>query len=237
MTFFLARVHLAHLCRDITDKGPVDALRAMMIPYDQIIALDRRFTNFLSSLPFFMQLDNQSLEKSRSVEEIFPRLPIMRYCLSALAHTRRCRLHQTFLLRQASDPQYLFSRQACLESARTVIQLFDEPLEARGGCSAMDKARMGLTVHFTHLGLVVIVMDLCVNPDLEGQEEGQRELEVSLALARLEPLRPLSPLLDRCLEALENLLHQHGVQLPELYSPTEGLTMEDKNGFCNVMSS
>jgi hypothetical protein len=52
MTFFLARIQLAELCRDMTDTVPGATSKAMTVPYEHVVTLDRRFTELLSNLPF-----------------------------------------------------------------------------------------------------------------------------------------------------------------------------------------
>jgi hypothetical protein len=219
MTFFLARVRLAHLCRELTDTVPLETSKLMEMPYEHIIALDKRLEDFTSSLPFFLRLDAESREKSKILESVYPKIPIMRYCITTAAHSRRCRLHQKFLLRQSSDPRYAYSRQACLESARAVIQTYDD---SRGGhdSPSMATARMGMAVHFTHLALVVMVMDLCFNGDESGEDE--RRVEVKAALQMLEDdARDVSPLLSRSLSSLCEILQKYNVYLPDLAASTE----------------
>jgi hypothetical protein len=212
MTFFLARIQLAELCRDMTDTVPGETSKAMTVPYEHVVTLDRRFTELLSNLPFFLRLDHNSREQSRMLEDIYPRVPFMRHCLAMAIYSKRCRLHYRFLIRQGSDPRFTYSRDACIESARTVIQLFDEPLGV-SGTAQMEKARMGLVVHSTYLALLIMVMDLCVNRNVPDDEA--RKLEVGSIMTRLERLKPISPLLSRCLDALENILLKYEITLQE----------------------
>jgi hypothetical protein len=217
MTFFLARIQLAELCRHMTDTVPGATSKAMKVPYEHVVTLDQRFTELLSNLPFFLRLDHNSREQSRMLEEIYPRVPFMRNCLAMAIYSKRCRLHYRFLIHQGSDPRFTYSRDACMESARTVIQLFDEP-SGVSGTAQMEKARMGLVVQSTYLALLIMVMDLCVNRNAPDEEA--RKLEVGSIMARLETLKPISPLLSRCLDALGDILLKYDITLqgPILWS-------------------
>ena len=217
MTFFLTKVKLAHLCREWTDTVPLDTSKLMQISYEHIIALDEKLKDFFSDLPFFFKVDAGSRRQSRPLETVYPKISIMRYCITAAAHSRRCRLHQKFLLRQSSDPRYAYSRQACLESARAVIQVYDDRQED-GDPPSIAKARMGMAVHYTHLALVVMVMDLCFNKDKADHE--QRKVEVRTALQMLEGARNISPLLGRSLDSLWEILWKHEVPLIDMASST-----------------
>jgi hypothetical protein len=119
-----------------------------------------------------------------------------------------------------------------------VIQLFDEP-SGVSGTAHMEKARMGLVVHSTYLALLIIVMDLCVNRNVPDDEA--RKLEVGSIMTRLERLKPISPLLDRCLDALGNILLKYEITLqePVLSSAPDSnswgnTTMQDHMPFDNV---
>ncbi|CAJ2502932.1 Uu.00g103260.m01.CDS01 [Anthostomella pinea] len=214
-TFFLARVRLAHICREMTDTVPLGMPQLRQIPYEQIITLDQKLTGYISNLPVYFRLDAESRRKSKPLEALFPHIPMMRYCISTAAHTRRCRLHQRFLLRQSSDARYAYSRQACLESARAVIAGYEAPQAAvSGGSSSIATARMEIAVHFTHLALVVMVTDLCFNR-VEGDEEERRKAEVRAVLHMLESARDISRLLSRSLDSVGVMLRKHGIHLQD----------------------
>lgn len=217
MTFFLARVQLADLCRELTDTVPLETSKLMQIPYEHIIALDKRLENFIADLPFFFRLDIESRQGAKILETIYPKIPIMRHCIMTAAHSRRCRLHHKFLLRQSSDPRYGYSRHACLDSARAVLQVFKDP-ECENDNSSIKIARMGMAMHYTHLALVVIVMDLCFNK-LEGHE-AERKKEVQAAFQMVEGARACSPLLSRSLSSLEEILQKYDININDSTSAT-----------------
>lgn len=211
MSFFLERVRLARLCREMADTVPLNTSKLMQMPYEQIMSLDAKFQDYISSLPFFFKLDAESLQRSKSLETIYPRIHISRYCITTEAHTRRCKLHQKFLHRQSRDPRYAYSRQACLESARAVVHGYRGLQQHESG--SIEPELMGIAVHFTHLALVVMVMDLCFNRD--EADEAEVRAEVKSALQMFKDARNASPLLAQSLTSLSDVLRQHKVHLAD----------------------
>ncbi|KAI1747076.1 fungal-specific transcription factor domain-containing protein [Xylaria castorea] len=211
VTFLLARIRLAHLSREYTDTIPLETSRLMRVPYEHIVSFDQKLKDFLMELPYFFRLDEESRQRSKHLEAVYTKIPMMRYCILAAAHSRRCRLHQKFLVRMSSNPQYDYSRRVCLDSARAVIQLYEEP-KAEGE-SPLETARMAMAVHYTHLALVIQVMDLCFNRVDADYDE--RKKEVFKTLQMLAGARTISPLLDRSLNSVVEVLRKHKVWLSE----------------------
>jgi hypothetical protein len=114
----------------MADTLPQETYKLTKLPYEHILALDKKLEDFLSDLPFFFRLDAESRQQSKALETIYPKIPNLRYCITTAAHSKRCKLHQRFLLRQSWDPRYAYSRRACLESARAVIQIYADLSES-----------------------------------------------------------------------------------------------------------
>ncbi|KAI1135480.1 hypothetical protein F5Y05DRAFT_421424 [Hypoxylon sp. FL0543] len=223
MAFFLGRVRLAHLCCEIADVVPLETSKLLQMPYETIIALDKKLEDFLSNLPFFFRLDAESREKSKALETVYPQIPVMRYSIANAAHIRRFKLHQKFLLRQSHDPRYAYSRRVCIESARAVIQGYDRP---RGyDAPSYATARMGIAMHYTHLALVILVMDLCFNRD--EVNEAEIKAEVRRVLQRFEETKQMTPLPGHFLGFLYKILRKHTVYLGE----PSGRAFQEDAGF------
>ncbi|KUJ10115.1 uncharacterized protein LY89DRAFT_597337 [Mollisia scopiformis] len=209
MSFFLERLRLANLCREMTDTVPLETSKLIQMPYEQIIALDQKLQDFLSNLPFFFKFDSESRRRSKPFEAVYPKITVSRYCITSEAHSRRCKLHQRFLLRQSVDPRYAYSRQACLESARAAVSGFLYLREHE--CTYASSEFMGIMLHFTHLALVVMAMDLCFN---KGQpDEAEIKSELKIALQMFEEARNSSALLSRFWCSLNEVLRKHNVDL------------------------
>lgn len=209
VTLSVERIRLAHLCREMTDTVPLEISNLMSMPYEKIITLDKKLQDFISGVPFFYKPDTENRRKSKSLEIIYPEIPVGRYYILAEAHNRRCKLHQRFVHRQSVDPRYDYSRQACLESARAVIRSYKDLQEYSTLSTVPELMRMA--VRFTHLALVVMVMDLCFNRD--KTDEVQIKAEVKAALQMFEHARDSSPLVGRFLSSLSDILKKHKVRL------------------------
>jgi hypothetical protein len=208
MSYYLQRVHLAHLCREIIDLVPPDS-KLEQISYDDVIVLDRKMVTFFDQLPFYFKTDRESCERAKALEAIKPNLKILRFCITRAAHSRRIKLHQRFLLRQSTNPRFAYSRHACLESARIVIQFYDGFNDS--GDPFIANARMGLAVHYMHLALVVLVMDLCVNRGMAN--EAQIKGEVKAGIKMFEHGYERHPLLHKFSHSLQETLRKHAVVL------------------------
>jgi hypothetical protein len=211
MVYFLERVRLARLCREMVDIVPLETSQLIQMPYEQIVSLDKRLEDYLSSLPFFFKLDAESRRRSKPLETLYPTIPVMRYSITKAAHSRRCKLHQRFLLRQSHDPRYAYSRRACLESARVVLHGYED----LPGCgrSTSVAARMGMAMHYMHLALAVLVMDLCFNR--KEADEAEIKAEVKAAFQTFQTASEKSPLLGRFLASLRDVLEKHKVCLTD----------------------
>jgi hypothetical protein len=211
MTYLLERIRLAHICREIVDTVPIEMGELLQLPYEHIINLDRKLVDFTSSLPFYFRLDAESRQQAKHLEEINPNISFVRFCITRAAHSRRVKLHQRFLLRQSSDPRYAYSREACLESARAVIGFYDGPAEH--GNPWIMTARMAIAMHYMHLALAVLVMDLCFNKG--ASDEAEVKAEVRAGLKIFEDNRDKSPLLEQFLSSLKTTLQKHKVYIQE----------------------
>lgn len=211
MTIFLERIRLAHLCREIADTVPLETSKLLELPYEKIIALDGKMVDYILSLPFFFQLDPENRERTMAIENIYPIVPVLRYCIVTTVHSRRCKLHQRFLLRQTLDTRYEYSRHACLESARAVIQVYEDISQFHSPSTLM--ARMSKAVHITHLALAVLIMDLCFNRD--KVDDAEIKEAVRTTLQRFEETRESSPLFARFLSSSNNILQKYKVNLGE----------------------
>lgn len=207
MDYFFERIRLAHLCREMVDVIPFPIVRTEELSYDMIIALDKKLQHFLATLPFFFKWDGESRRRSQPLEEMWPCLVARRYCILTSAHSRRWTLHQRFLVRQNHNPAYSYSRRACLESARTVLDLGKEIVS--GGSELVEMSSMPKAAHYMHLALVILVLDLCFN---KKEAEGAAiKAEFKSWLQVFEDCQLIRVHMDRSLESLRHVLQKHSV--------------------------
>ena len=212
MSYFLQRTRLAELSRSVADYMPLTLSDPETTAYEDVVYLDGKFEKFLGELPVFFRLDDESLERSRDIDQKYPQIPIQRYMINGGTHTRRYKLHQPYLVRGSHGSHYSYSRDACLRSARAVINVQNHLEGETTQAFASVHHRLCAVVHFVFSATMVLVMDLCFNK-IEGQDE-QRRAEVMNACKTLENAREQSTMARRFLESLLEILRKHKIRLP-----------------------
>ncbi|GAB1206509.1 hypothetical protein APSETT445_005199 [Aspergillus pseudonomiae] len=215
-SYFLQRVRLAEICRAVVDSlSPLKMIENAN--YEQIIFLDGKFEDLIRSLPAFFRLDQGS-----KLLYTAPQLTLQRYLIHLGIYTRRSRLHQHFVVAGFTDPKYTFSRNACLNSSRAVLQICYK-LEEKKDDLELIPARLATVVHHVFMATVVLVMDLCSNK-VEGFEE-QRQAEVTRACRLLDSLKQDSAMAAKLAHPLMEILQKHKERLQQNQSSTVPLTV------------
>ena len=215
MSYFLQRIHLAEICRDVVDSMPAPMSDLGQIEYRDVITLDGKFETFLMELPVFLRLDEESRQKGQVIDQMFPQIEIQRYLINLGLHNRRCKLHRPFLVQCSHEPRYLYSREVCLRSARSVFQV-RRLLESGKSSFASAHLRLCAIVYYVFMATVVLVMDLCFNKTVTPEEEQQRKEEVMDACKMLKEARGQSAIAGKLLESLMDVLHKHKIRLLNL---------------------
>lgn len=214
--YFLERVRLAEVCRAVVDSlSPLKMIENAN--YEQVIFLDGKFEDLIRSLPAFFRLDQGS-----ELLYTAPQLTLQRYLIHLGIYTRRSRLHQPFVVAGFTDPKYTFSRNACLNSSRAVLQICYK-LEEKKDDLELIPARLATVVHHVFMAAVVLVMDLCSNK-VEGLEE-QRQAEVTRACRMLDSLKQDSAMAAKLAHPLMEILQKHKESLQQSQSSAVPLTV------------
>jgi hypothetical protein len=211
MSYIVQRIQLAHICRELVDSIPRNRSSAE-IPYSEVIRLDRKLLSFIDNLPFFFKLDPQSRHQATVLDAMNPHLSMLRFCITRAAHSRRVKLHQRFVLRLGSDVRYMYSRNACIESATIIMQFYDSLNAIDHDNPLLLNARMGIAMHYMHLALVVLVMDLCVNRGMADEAEIKTRVRDGLKVF-YENVDKEHPWVERFSQSLRDTLSKHGINL------------------------
>lgn len=203
ISYLLQRIRLAEICRSIVDSLP-PFLDIEMMNYEHIIALDGQLKGVIRNLPPFFRLD-----QSAHVEHL-PQVNTHRYLIHLGIHIRRSKLHQPFLVRGFIEPKYAYSRNACLDSARTVLEVCSLLEEKKSSLTCIP-ARLGTVVQHVFMASIILVTDLCFSKD-EGHEE-QRQAEVMQACRILDGLKDESTMARKFLDPLMEILQKHRIRL------------------------
>jgi hypothetical protein len=225
MSYIVRRIQLAHICREIVDS--ISSNRSIAdIPYSEVMRLDQKLLSFIDNLPFFFRLDPQARRQAKVLDAMNPHLSMLRFCITRAAHSRRVKLHQRFVLMLGSDSRYVYSRNACIESAKIIMQFYDGLLNdttSEHDNPLMISARMGIAMHYMHLALVVLVMDLCVNRGMADEAEIKTVVRDGLKIFDVNADKK-HPWFERFAQSLKDTLSRHGVAL--MGSPPEDLVAD-----------
>ena len=233
MSYYVSRIRLGELCRDIADMtwelGATTS--AHSVDYDRVIAMDRRFDTLMEGLPASLS-NNAGQEADRNY--MSTRLGKQRYFAHSLMQARRCKLHLPWLLRVSQDERYNFSREACLQSARKMLG----PHSVNGGRGhdgRIDLTKIADTRHTTFVPIksigilphffyatIVLVMDACVNRHGGGPATSEQQAEIRQACDILEFARSSSPMAGVLLDSLMAVLHKYAVRLDARDQASDG---------------
>ena len=225
MSYYLQRIKLADICRSVVDVMPLSNLALATIDYQDVIALDDKFEAFFQDLPIFLKTDDQSRAASEPIVQQYPQIQVQRYALGMIGHTRRCKLHQPFLIRGSVDDRYAYSRKISLRSARCVIRQ-KRLVENQHGTVLAANVKLTGVVYHVFMATIVLVMDLCFNKS-EGSDAA-RKAEVMEACKILEEAKAQSRMASEFLESLMDILRKHKVRLhnPPCDKPEKGVCQD-----------
>jgi hypothetical protein len=184
ITYFLCRLQVATLSREVTDLlTPTFCTSPNIDNSDEmynILLLDQKYQQVLRSLPPFFQLTNRIDPKEYSaLIKDKPYLEPQRYLINFVLHTNLARLHRRFLIRGSTQPRFAYSRMQCIQSAETVLEVRNLVV----GNEIVGSFTYFFLVHF-FMAAVILAMDVCFNANEIRVE--QRKQDVLKACRVLE---------------------------------------------------
>ena len=177
------RIRLATLCREAVDALPSILLDSQEPEYEVILALDKKFHEYIENIPDFFKIDERSVQKSQEICRERPYITWQRINLHFSFHTRLCRLHRPYHLEGITNPKYAYSTRVCIRSAQTVLELrraMDEIGPEAGGYPA----RFWRVVQHVFLAALILATDVSFNPEAPDTEA--RKAKVLSAYESLE---------------------------------------------------
>ncbi|KAJ5579790.1 uncharacterized protein N7459_005775 [Penicillium hispanicum] len=207
MSYCLQRIRLGELCREITDSIPFMELGAETPGYEQLRHIDARLCEFVGAMPPFFSLDYNA----RDIPGTDSRgILIQRYLLNSLVHAQRCRMHLPYLSKAATEPEYAYSKEACLEAARMVIRA-ESQLATESFPFVLTRLKFSGTLHCICMATIVFLMDLCLHKGLCPQADGARRAEILNAFGILEEAKDHSPFAEKILDSFHSVLRRHKI--------------------------
>ncbi|KAJ4369886.1 hypothetical protein N0V83_005650 [Neocucurbitaria cava] len=181
MSYFLQRIRLAEISRNIVDHNLM-ALTSPSRPsyYAHVTSMDFELDQMIHNMPTFFQLESYELSSdSNKTSGIF----IQAYLLNSLVHTQRCKLHLAYLTsRPNGNPAYVSSREACLKSARRIIRAEAQLLRSQHSFVQV-RLRLAAILHSIFVAGIVLLMDACVSrPNMLEDEILEGDLAEALRI-------------------------------------------------------
>lgn len=129
MSYYLHRIKLASVCREIADSvwcyTDLDHIN-----YDLVTSMNAKFENIERNMPRFLRFDISSNQLRSEYGDAFTvQMDNQRVMANQMLNTMRCKLHLPFLIRAKFNPQFNFSRNVGLESARNVFKVRQSVLD------------------------------------------------------------------------------------------------------------
>jgi hypothetical protein len=213
MSYSLQRIRLAEISRAIVDRRPLAISSSKGPAYSDVLAVDAELVQFMKDVPsyFMIQVTGQdTLSQNQK-----PGTVVQAYMLSSLTNVQRCRLHLPYLTSDLADSTYAFSRNACLETARTILQV-EKWLQKEDNAFIIIRCKFSGTLYGVFLASIVLLIDFCVNRS-QFKSESQiedRHQELAEAFSILEDAKGESPTAAELLDSLKETLQKHRISLP-----------------------
>lgn len=212
MSYFLHRIRLGELCRELTDRFPLSISDPGKMLHAQITEIDTAFEDFIEGVPAFFKLDSAGLEQIPKTDpRRTPGVTVQRYILNSLMYAHRCKLHLHYLGRGPEDPMRTRSREKCLSSARIIIRT-ERILEKEDIPFVLTRFKFSGVLFCIFMAVIVLLLDVCL--DEGAQHDEARKAEVMDAFSILEEARKESPIAVKLIESLMSVVRKHRVSLP-----------------------
>ncbi|KFA73713.1 hypothetical protein S40288_06245 [Stachybotrys chartarum IBT 40288] len=207
MSYLLQRIRLAEICREPLDRNSFAFATPDTIEYSCILELDGKLRYFLRTVPPFFSLDEDRFEDAPGSFTLKRQhITMQRYTINVVVHRHVCKIHIPFLVQSASDPTFAPSRKACLESARTIIEVLRRIREE-------NMKPIPQVERSVFLAAIVLVLDLCV--DGSASQTPMREKEMQDAWEILRNAQPDSPSISKFLDLASQTVKKHMATHPD----------------------
>ncbi|KAJ6028105.1 hypothetical protein N7540_003681 [Penicillium herquei] len=208
MSYYLLRIRLAEFCREVTDRIPFAESCYEISNYQHIRDVDAQICKIVNEMPSFFSLNKSSETAASNNLQSPPGIVIQRYVINSLIHAQRCRLHLPYLSQAAIEPDYEFSRDACLEAARMVIRT-ERLLATERLPFVLARLRFSGVIHCVCMAIIVLLMDVCLNKSIRPEDDRQRRAEIYNAFSILEEAKGQSPFAEKILDSFYAVLWRH----------------------------
>ncbi|KAK8090487.1 putative Zn(II)2Cys6 transcription factor [Apiospora hydei] len=245
MSCFLQRIRLAEACRAVVD-GYLPG-QAEISDYGQVLALDQLFEQILVTSPPCLALH-------APVPPGAPRLLCLQRATVHLGfHSRRARLHRPFLMRKDADgrpgdTRFHQSREICIQSARTVLEIsmalleksLSEPPDLEQQrmphilnhanheqCPGSPVHRLGIVINHLFTACAILALDSSVRTNRAGAQnnenaDGDVQDALTCACRLLAAAGKESPVAADLVRGLTGVLRRYRIKVKGVEKWAEG---------------
>ncbi|RFU80864.1 fungal transcriptional regulatory [Trichoderma arundinaceum] len=176
ISYFVQRIRLAEVCRGLLDRTPLGTTNSEAVVYKDVLDADAKINQFLQEVPDFFSLDCSSLDDLPVTDpRRSPFITAQRYMLSLLLHRQLCKIHLPYLAQGTVDPEYAYSRDVCLRSARVIFEL-DHQLQRENLPFFNSRLRLAMVLRSVFLASIALVLNACLKGDSDESNEGGDEV-------------------------------------------------------------
>jgi hypothetical protein len=221
MSYFLQRIRLAKVSKTILDRNLAAEANLRGQCYGELVAADAELDRFLGELPPFFNFQDNSPEYAMA-KQLEPTIIVQAYMINSLVYIQRCKLHLPYLARDVANPAHEFSRQRCLEAARSILST-EKRLVEHDHPFAHTRMKLSGILYGLFVANIVFLVDICINKATlisQSQIENRRK-EAADAFRLLETARHVSRTAAHLLESLMELLEKHKVAPADLGMSSE----------------
>jgi hypothetical protein len=161
MSYFLLRIRLAEISRNIVDHNLINVTSCNRPNYyAHIMAMDFELDQMMRDVPPFFQMETWVHDfNSEEGNRIF----LQAYMLNSHIHSQRSKLHIGFLTSSPrNNPAYAASRDICLQSAKHIVRAELQMLRSRHPFVHI-RLRFAAFLHGLFMAGIVLLMDTCIH--------------------------------------------------------------------------
>lgn len=208
MSYFLERIRLAEVCRTFTDRLPLPS-NPEEVGYEHVLQADAALEQFIRDIPGFFTMESSELEKlPRTDPRWAPSVLVQRHILNLFVHGQRLRIHLPYLARATVEPEYAFSRDVCLKSARFILHV-ERRLEHENTAFAATRPKITVILHSVFIASIALLLDICSTTD--AAERAAKQPDMNEAWRIMEQAQSQSVPAARLMELLKQVMKKHKV--------------------------
>ncbi|KAL5429491.1 hypothetical protein PMIN06_000143 [Paraphaeosphaeria minitans] len=215
MTYFILRIRLNEISRNIVDRAPLMTALPSGPSYDVVMDIDTELQQLLNDIPpFFSMIPFEFAGRYKLSDDRAKVIARQGNDFHTIFYATRCKLHLPYARRGFTESNYATSRILCLESARLIIQTEFKYQRLR-----LDKefARYKPILYSmtVFLACTVLLMEYCHRKQTQAPDHEKSKTEICNALTMLEAARSESDMASKFLDSLVMVLHNHGIAPPK----------------------